>query len=289
MQKIKLANGMELPWFGYGTFPQKEILEKNIPLAVECGYRLIDTSDNYYNERYIGLGLQHILEKTEKPVVISKFSQPYRTGELEKCFRESKEALNHQLSIYLLHWPYPFLWKIQWKKMEKLYFAGECQAIGVCNFNRKKLEELLRICRVKPTINQIERHPMFQQNEIVDFCEKNEILIMSYSPIARQNSVLMSNDVLSALAKKYGKTVSQIVLRWNVQNGHIPIPASSSENHIRENIDIFDFSLAQEEMHQIDELEAGMRVRFDPDKRFTWKQKIKMLICRIKLVFNLFI
>jgi len=153
MQKIKLANGMELPCFGYGTFPQKEILEQNVPLAIKYGYQLIDTSDNYYNESYIGAGLRQTLANQEKLVIISKFSQPYRTGELEQCFQESKKALNSQLSIYLLHWPYPFLWKIQWKKMEELYFAGECQAIGVCNFNRKKLKKLLTICRVKPMIN----------------------------------------------------------------------------------------------------------------------------------------
>ncbi len=170
--KKKNKREINLPSIGYGTYPQKESLVDTIPFAVKCGYRLIDVSDNYHNETHVGRGLYKVTDEEElnKLIVVSKFSQPLRSGELEKCFDESYEALvNKALNVYLLHWPYPFLWRYQWRKMESLYQQGKCDAIGVCNFDRDMLQKLLKICKVKPFVDQIERHPFFQQNEIVEY------------------------------------------------------------------------------------------------------------------------
>lgn len=274
--KKLLNNGYSIPEIGFGTYPYKEPLLTCIPKAIESnGVDLIDSSDNYQNEEYVGKGLARI--DLSKVTVISKFSQPLRTNELVNCFEESKANLG-AINIYLLHWPYPYLWKKQWRKMEELYLSGKCDAIGVCNFDLGYMKELLRFCMVKPAINQIERHPMFQQQEIVDYCQENDIAVMAYSPVARMDKKLHENSILKEIADKYGKTTSQVILRWDIDTGCTPIPASSSEKHIAENYDIFDFVLTDEEINAINGLEAGMRIRYNPRNRFATKEKIKFLL-----------
>ena len=278
MKEMKTNKKIKLPQIGYGTFPQTYELVESIPQAYKAGYKLIDTSDNYGNEEYTGKGIYGLTDC----ILITKFSQPLRTYEVKKCFDESSEKLTRKPDIYLLHWPYPFCWKAIWKQMEDLYLNGECRAIGVCNFKVKKLKQLLKICRVKPFVNQVERHPMFQQKDIVDYCQMYGIKIMSYSPVARQNEQLHNSNVLKSIAEKHGKTINQIILKWNVIKGTLPIPASKSEIHIKENIDIFDFELTEYEVQQIDTLEANMRVRFDPDKRFTKKEIFEFALVPLK-------
>ena len=274
MDYVTLYNGLQLPIIGYGTFPQKDILAHNVPYAYNVGYRMLDTSDNYWNEKFVGNGLASI--ENADIIVITKFSQPLRTSELENCFNESfcKLKRKGELDVYLMHWPFPYLWKTEWRKMEDLYLQGKCAAIGVCNFDIGYLKELLRVCRVKPMINQFERHPLFQQQELVDLCKNEDIQVMSYSPLARMDDELNMSQTLVKIAKKYGKSVNQIILRWNIDTGCIPIPASSSERHIQENIDVFDFQLTEDEVDEINSLECGKRIRFNPRTRFE-KQQIR--------------
>lgn len=288
MEELELYNGYKIPIIGYGTFPQREVLEYNVPVAYNAGYRMIDTSDNYRNEAFVGNGLSKIC--SSEITVITKFSQPLRTKDLEKCFIESISALGtkENKTIYLLHWPFPYLWKLQWKAMEELYLSGKCAAIGVCNFDVGYLKELLRLCRVKPMINQFERHPLFQQQELVDLCKKENIRVMSYSPLARMDDELNTNVVLRNIAEKYGKTVNQVILRWNIDTQCIPIPASSSEEHIKENIDVFDFTLQKDEIAAINQLDCGKRIRFNPRTRFDKRNKRSFLVARLKLS-NLFL
>lgn len=152
MRYLELNNWYRIPELGFGTFPQKETLLESVPCAIKNGYTMIDTSDNYFNEEFI---------KADNAIVITKFSQPLRTNELMKCFDESLQKLGH-IDIYLLHWPFPYLWKTQWRMMEELYLSGKVKAIGVCNFDLGYMKELMRFCRVKPAINQFERHPIFK-------------------------------------------------------------------------------------------------------------------------------
>lgn len=285
MDKIVLNNGFEIPRMGFGTYPQKETLPESARIASAAGYSLFDISDNYNNEEFLGRAVAGGFCGAEGDVVVSKFSQAFRTRRLRRCFEESRAKLSGKLDVYLLHWPYPFLWKAQWRRMEKLYLAGKCRAIGVCNFEVPKLKELLAFARVKPAINQIERHPLFQQNEIADFCKANGIQVMAYSPLGRQDAEMFGQEVLRDLAKKHSKSVGQIVLRWNVDTGVIPIPGSKSPEHIRENADIFDFSLTKEEIERINGLDAGKRIRFDPKTRFSWKRKVRFFVTRILLPF----
>ena len=281
MDQITLNNFSQIPVIGYGTFPQKQSLAENVPIAISLGYRMVDSSDNYINEGYVGEGLMKCAG--EEIVVVSKFSQPLRSHELEKCFLESKKKLGGHLNVYLLHWPYPFLWRKLWRKMEDLYFQGKCDAIGVCNFDKGYLRQLLKICRVKPAINQFERHPLFPQHQLKKLCEQNGIQVMSYSPLARHDEVLFGSSVLKQLAEKYNKTIGQIILRWDVDTGCIPIPASASECHMKENIDVFSFSLEQDEIDTINSMDSGRRIRFDPRRRFTLRQKLSFLRESMKL------
>ena len=281
MDCFELYNGYQLPVIGYGTFPQRERLSDNVPIAYNCGYRMVDTSDNYLNEQYVGEGMEKI--KGNDIVVVTKFSQPMRTNELEKCFYESFDKLNKGKGIYLLHWPFPYLWKEQWRKMEDLYLKGECAAIGVCNFDVGYLKELLVFCRVKPMINQFERHPLFQQRELVELCQRENIQVMSYSPLARMDVDLNQNPMLQEIASKYGKTVNQVILRWDIDTHCIPLPASSSEKHIRENIDVFDIKLTDDEIGSINGLDQGKRIRFNPRTRFDKHQRKQFLVKSIEL------
>lgn len=271
---------------GYGTFPLGEELVRTIPQAVGCGYRLVDTSDNYKNEKFVGRGLAACGVSRDRLTVVTKFSRPLKTYRLEECFKQSERNLGGRIDVYLLHWPYPFLWKVQWRKLEELYLSGRCKSIGVCNFDKRRLERLLRFCRVKPSVCQFERHPLFQQNETAEFCRENGIKVMCYSPFARMNSRLMKNAVIGRIAESHSMTPGQVILRWSVERGDIPIPASSSEGHIRENFDIEGFSLSDGEMREIDALDAGMRVRFNPDTRFSFGKKVKFFLLRVKGFFH---
>ena len=171
--------------------------------------------------------------------------------------------------------------------MEDLYLSGKCDAIGVCNFDLGYMKELLAFCKVKPAINQFERHPMFQQQELVDFCHENDIVVMAYSPVARMDIRLHENPIIKEIADKYGKTTSQVILRWDIETGCIPIPASSSEKHIADNFDVFNFALNDDEIQAINSLEAGMRIRFNPRTRFSKRKKFGMLMYKCG-VYDLF-
>lgn len=273
-----------LPQIGFGTYPHKEALLEAIPVVISCGCTLLDTSDNYDNEEWVGKAIASA--KRDELIICSKFSQPYRALEFNKCFEESLAKLG-KIDMYLLHWPYPHLWKKLWVMMEELYLAGKVSAIGVCNFDVTNLKELLSFCRVKPCVNQLECHPLFQQKEITDYCIENDISVMSYSPLARMNDALMESDVIKELSGKYGVSASQIVLRWDIEHGFIPIPASAKEKHIVDNMGCLNFSLAEDEVAKIDGLEEGLRIRFDPKTRFTYREKRKFLIRRIRLAIGI--
>lgn len=203
-----------------------------------------------------------------------------------RLFASSEAKLGGRIDVYLLHWPFPFLWREQWRMMEDLYLSGRCRAIGVCNFDKAMLGRLLERCRVKPMVNQFERHPLFQQEETAGYCRENGIVVMSYSPFARMDGRLMRNPALERIAAAHGKSVGQVILRWNVEHGDIPIPASRSEAHIRENFDVCGFSLSPDEVAEIDALESGCRVRYDPAKRFSALDKARFMWCRAKLAMR---
>ncbi len=274
MERVVLNNGYSIPAMGYGTYALFDELNEALPAAVRAGCRMIDTSDNYGNERNVGEAFRKLTKfERDETVIISKFSHPLRTRYLKRCLNESASNIDedHGVDVYLMHWPYPYLWKEIWKRMENLYEEGKCKAIGVCNFEKENLEELLSICRIKPAINQFECHPLFIQKEIVNCCRENDIAVMSYSPLARMEKDLVDSPVIKTLAEKYGKTPAQIIIRWNIDNRFIPIPSSSKEKNIISNFDVEDFSLEESEIKELDSLDCGRRIRYDPKTRFDKK------------------
>lgn len=288
-----LYNGMHIPDIGAGTYPFKEELISIIPELADIGYRLFDTSDNYRNEKYIGEGLSKIdPDLLGKVTIITKYSDPRK--KVLKAFEESSNFLfsrttqpHRMADIYLIHWPYPYLWESRWKEMENLYMDGKCRAIGVCNFNKEKLNRLLSICRVKPMINQIECHPLFQQKEVQEICRKEKIQIICYSPLARINKNLFDDDILNKIAQSHGKSLSQIILNWSISEGRVPIPASKNKIHMMDNFSALDFVLSEIEKQKIDVLDRGLRIRFDPDKRFSLIHKICFFMYSIAVrIFN---
>ena len=263
---------------GFGTFPMKDILKTMIPLAKKNGYTFVDTSDDYYNERIVAQAAKETGIK-----IFTKYSYIERFQLFEEHFQKQSsvfEEYNLKISCYLLHWPYPFIYKKIWKKMEQLYFDGIVDEIGVCNFNVRHLEELMKNCRVKPMYNQIELHPLFQQKDIVQYCNANNIKIICYSPFARMDKELLNNCELNEIAKKKNNTIHNIILKWCMQKGYIPIPSTSNSNHLNSMSvnNLMNIELTKDEMDVIDSLDNGKRVRFDPETYFSLKTKVKLFL-----------
>ncbi len=270
MKKILLNNEIEMPIIGIGTWPLNRLkLLKVVFYAIKTGYKSIDTSSAYGNEKWLGRSLKILrtLGLAENVFITTKLSNSaQRTGDVRAALKKSMNALNvKSVDLYLMHWPNPNTYLENWKKMEELYKEGLVKAIGVCNFHQHHLEQLLDIATVHPAVNQVELHPLLNQNKLRNFCSSKGIAIEAYSPVARMHPKLIQNKTLEEIAANYNKTVPQIILRWDVQHNIITIPKSSSLKRLKENINIFDFELSEEEMKNIDSLNENFRVRHNPD------------------------
>ena len=269
MQYIRLNNNLEMPIIGIGTYSLNGVpLIKTVLNAYSCGYTNFDTSAAYFNEECLGVAIKRIMSYgANPPFITTKLSNTsQRENNVREYFLNSMKRLGlKKIDLYLMHWPYPEKYLESWKQMETLYKEGLVGAIGVCNFHQHHLERLLEVAEVVPAINQIELHPLLSQKPIRDYCKDKGIHIQAYSPLARMDSKLAEHPVLVELAKKYKKTVPQVILRWDIQEGIIVIPKSKNKNRIEENIDIFDFELTKNEMLDIESINEDYRVRFNPD------------------------
>lgn len=268
MNQIELNNGMKIPQMGLGTYNMtKDLLVQSVSNALLMGYRLFDTAPDYYNDISLGIALRTNTKYSRDEYFISSKVDYMNTN--FNLYEQFEGILNRMkveyLDIYLLHWPYPDKFIQFWTMMEKIYEQKLVKCIGVCNFTSKHLIKLENSTNIPPAINQIELHPLFTQEETVAYCMKKDIAIMSYSPLARMNEKLIKHPTLLRLAEQYGKTVSQIIVRWNIQHNYSVIPKASSVKHIMENCTIWDFTLTQNDMTQIDSINENYRVRLDPD------------------------
>lgn len=265
---IKLNNGVEMPLIGLGTFPMNGLnLALIVRKAVKMGYCSFDTASAYGNEKWLGRGIRFCGKKRSDLFITTKLSNhDQRIGNVKAAFQKSMLRLGMKyLDLYLMHWPNPETYLNSWKQMEALYKKGLVRAIGVSNFHRHHLERLLEIADVVPVINQVELHPLLSQTDLVEFCEKSEIRVSAYSPLARMNEKLIKYEVLIDIAKRYQRTVPQIILRWDYQHQIVSIPKSSNPIRLKQNINIFDFNLSEDDMDLIDKLNINFRVRYDPD------------------------
>jgi methylglyoxal/glyoxal reductase len=266
--KVRLNNGVEMPWLGLGVFRAEDgkEVENAVVTALKHGYRSIDTAAVYQNERGVGLGLKKSGVPREAVFLTSKVwnsDQGYKNT--MRAFEESLDRLQTDyLDLYLIHWPKGKLSPETWKAMEELYEKGLIRAIGVSNFLVHHLEDFLPECKIVPAVNQVEFHPELIQPELLEYCQGKGIQPEAWSPIMKGK--VLNIPVLQALAAKYGKTPVQIVLRWDIQKGVVTIPKSVKPERIISNADIFDFELSDEDMAKIDRLDKNRRLGFHPDE-----------------------
>ena len=268
---ITLNNGVTIPQVGLGVFQAKEgaEVEAAVHTALDAGYRLIDTAAAYGNEAGVGKAIKDSgLPREEIFITTKLWNAHHAYADALHAFDESLGRLDcGYIDLYLIHWPLPMEGKFTqaWKALEKLYDDKRVRAIGVSNFKPRHLEELLKGAKTVPAVNQIELHPLFQQKETRAYCADHGIAVESYSPLMQGREVL-EHPLITNLARTYGKTPAQIILRWHVQSGLIVIPKSVKPERIRENLALFDFELSEEEMRAIEGMDQEKRINADPDR-----------------------
>lgn len=250
MEYLKLNNGVEIPVLGLGTLGQSGgALIDNVSFALNNGYQLIDTANRYGNEIEVGEGIKKSGVKRTDIFLETKLGPTLY--ENEQAIDDTLKRLNTDyLDLMLLHHPVNN-YLHAYKMLEKAYQAGKLRAIGISNFSIEQIQEILDIAEIKPTIMQVESHPYYPAEAVKPFCDTHNIMLQSWYPLGSGNKELLNETIFVELAKKYDKTTVQIILRWHTQMGFGLVPGSSSQQHIKENITIFDFHLTTEEMAQI--------------------------------------
>ena len=260
-----LSNGVKIPSIGFGTYKSgnDEETAKIVKNALNLGYKMIDTASFYNNEVGIGKGIKESgIDRKDIFLVTKLWNDDHGYDNTIEAFNKSLNNLQvDYIDLYLIHWPNK-LNAETWRAFEYLYEVGKIKAIGVCNFKIEHLEELKKTAKIMPMVNQVEIHPFSTKNNIINYCKDNNIKVVAWSPISRGR--VLSNELMIDLSQKYKKSIVQIVLRWHMQKGVIPIPKSSNENRIKENIDIFDFEISSEDMKAIDSLDEGYDMSVTP-------------------------
>ena len=258
MKYASLNNGVKMPMAGIGTFLlTPDEAEASVVSALQNGYRLIDTANAYVNEKAVGRamkksGLQREEIFLETKLWPSFYEQP---DAVEKTLQRLD---TDYIDLLLIHQP-AGNYIAGYQQMEKAYKAGKVRAIGLSNFNKEQVEEILSACEVKPTVLQTELHPYHQEPELKAFLRENGIVPQAWYPLGHGDKALLEEPLFAELGKKYGKSAAQIILRWHMQDGSIVIPGSKNSEHIKANFDLFDFALTDEEMNKIAAMNQNKR------------------------------
>jgi diketogulonate reductase-like aldo/keto reductase len=251
---IKLANVYPMPRLGLGTWllSDPSVIDSVVRAALEVGYRRIDTASAYENETALGSAIGSLLKSASRPrkelfITGKAWIAEQRPGQTIDACKRSLERLGlTYLDLYLLHWPVARNSLSAWEDMEKLLAEGLVKAIGVSNFQKNQLDEIIKLGGTKPMVNQIELHPLWTQDCLSVYCQRQGVVVDAYSPLARGK--LKKNQSLTKIARKYSHTVTQVILRWHFQSGRAFIPKSSDPERVKENAGIFDFVLSPEDM-----------------------------------------
>ncbi len=270
-----LSNGVKIPCIAYGTYRAENGREcvEGVKCAIENGYRHIDTAEFYNNEESVGQGIyesgiaRHDIFVTTK---VWNTHQGFRTT-IEACENSLQKLGLEFIDLYLVHWPKPKMYKDDypekfydtWSAMEKLYHEGKVRAIGVCNCLTTHLKDIMRYATVKPMVLQSEIHPGWPQEDVVNLAKEYGMAVEAWAPLVKGR--IFGMEPLSSLAYYYGKTEAQILVRWAIQKGIIPLPKSVHEDRIKENIDVFDFEIAPGDMAKLDAFDGIGRIGRDPD------------------------
>lgn len=278
MEYFKLNNGYEIPCIGFGTWrmKEKEECERSVICALQNGFRHIDTAAFYFNEDIIGEAIEKSGVKREDIFITSKLWNTEHTYEKTmKAFMKTLDDLKTDyLDLYLIHWPRPIDFRDNWEKansetwraFEDLYSSGKIKAIGLSNFLPHHIDALLETAKIKPMVNQIEMHPGLLREDVVKYCREKAIQLEAWAPFAVGES--FDIPVIKNLAEKYNRPASQIILRWFIQNGVVPLPKSKTAERIKENIGVFDFELEEFDVEVINEITgegAQFCLHHDPD------------------------
>ena len=258
MEYITLNNGVNCPAVGIGTFMLSPAeAENSVREALKMGYRLVDTANAYVNERACGRGIKDSGLKREDVFISTKlWPSEY---ENENAVDETLERLGvDYVDLLYIHQP-AGNWLAGYRQLEKAYKEGKAKSIGISNFEGKYIEELETRWEIVPQFIQAEAHPYFTQKELRKTLDRYDIKLMSWYPLGHGDKALQQEPVFKALAEKYGKSAPQIILRWHIQSGNVVIPGSKNPDHIRDNFDIFDFALTEEEMAEIAKVDKGVR------------------------------
>lgn len=258
MEFATLNNGLKMPMAGIGTFLlSPDEAEASVLAALEDGYRLIDTANAYVNEKAVGRAMKKSGLKREEIFLETKLWPSFY--EDDNAVDKTLERLGTEyIDLLLIHQP-AGNYVAGYRQMEKAYQEGKVKAIGLSNFNQGQIEEILGLCEVKPAVLQTEVHPYFQEQELKKFLSKEGMVIQAWYPLGHGDKALLEEPLFTELGKKYGKTNAQIILRWHIQDGNIVIPGSKNPAHIKDNFDLFDFSLTEEEMAKIAALDKNTR------------------------------
>jgi len=256
--EITLNDGLALPAIGLGTYDLRGAAGvQAMTSAIDMGYRLLDSAFNYENEGAVGEAIRRSSISRDQLFVTSKL--PGRHHKYDKAIYTIQESLYRSkldyYDLFLIHWPNPKtdLYAEAWQALIDAKKWGLIRSIGVCNFLPEHLDRLIKETGVTPSVNQVELHPYFSQKEQLSYDKEHGIVTESWSPLGRANNVLQ-NETIQKIAASYQKTIPQIILRWHIQLGALPIPKSSSPKRQSDNLNIFDFSLTKEEMNQISSL-----------------------------------
>jgi diketogulonate reductase-like aldo/keto reductase len=264
--KIKLSNEVQMPIFGLGTYQMQNGKEtyQAVLYALQIGYRLIDTAKMYGNEKDVGEALRKSGIHRKEVFITTKLwnSDHGYQSTIDACNRSLKALGFSYLDLYLIHWPVGGLRNETWKAMEYLLKTKKCRAIGVSNYMIWHLEELLENSSTTPAVNQVEFSPYLYQKDLLEFCRSHNIQLEAYSPLTKGHK--LKDPKLMAIASKYSKTSAQILIRWALQHQVVVIPKSSRKERIRENSEVFDFSISTEDMKVLDSFNQGLRTSWDP-------------------------
>ena len=262
----ELNNGVKIPRLGLGVYqsPPGQLTKKAVEFALKIGYRHIDTARIYGNESDVGAAIRESGIKREDVFVTTKLwngDQGYETA-INACNESLKRLGLRYLDLYLIHWPVQDARAESWKALVQLSKEGKCRSIGVSNYTIRHLTKLLESSSVVPAVNQVEFSPFLYQKQLLDYCEKNRIQLEAYSPLTQGDK--LNHPTIQQIAKSHSKTPAQVMIRWSLEHKLVTIPKSTHEERIRENAQVFDFSLTTKDMQSLDSLNENFRNSWDP-------------------------
>lgn len=279
MEYTTLYNGVKKPMISFGVLLiPEEVFEQCIFTALEAGYRAFDTAQAYGNEHLLGSALKKSGIPREELFITTKVRPQYYDGNTRQSVLESMEKLQvDYLDLVLLHQPFGDVYAA-WRDLEGLYEEGKIRAIGVANFYADRLVDLAYLAKIRPMVDQVEVHPLHQREDILEWGKKLGIAIEAWSPFGRGRGGMLENPILTAIGEKYGKTVAQVILRWDLQRGIDTVAKSANPDRIRQNADIFDFALSDDDMAAIAAMETGVSVFYSHEDPVTVESYAKGIL-----------